>query len=167
MENMMIFTFGKFTINVDIEKNREFYRSAETLTKGCDCDGCRNYENAADSFPESVREFFGKLGIDPKKGTEIYVNCSEENGKKLFYGGFYHLCGTVLDGDNAWETQIIDSTTTISHINEDYQYEIAEGYFVVFSGGEALLENGFPEPVITMDIEFHIPWVLDTENTYL
>lgn len=163
----MILTFDKFTINVDIEKNREFYRSAETLTKGCDCDGCRNYEKAADSFPESVKEFFEKLGIDPKKPAEIYVNCSEDNGKKLFYGGFYHLCGIVIDGDNAWISQKVDSTTTISHINEDYQYKIAEGYFVIFSSGEALFENGFSKPIIIMDIEFHIPWVLDTENTYL
>lgn len=163
----MIFTFDKFTINVDIEKNREFYRSAETLTEGCNCDGCRNYEKAVKLFPESVKEFFEKLGVDPEKPAEVYVNCSEENGKKLFYGGFYHLCGIVVDGDNAWISQEVDSTTTISQINEDYKYKIADGYFVVFSGGEALLGNGFPEPIITMDIEFHVPWVLDKENTYL
>lgn len=164
----MIFTFGKFTINVDIEKNREFYHTAETPTEGCVCDGCRNFEKAVDSFPKSVKEFFENLGIVPEKPAEVYVNCSEENGKKLFYGGFYHLCGTVLDGDNAWKTQIIDSTTSISHIDQDYLYEIDAGFYVTFcTGGTTMLEDGFPEPVITMDIEFHIPWVLDTENTYL
>lgn len=163
----MIFTFDKFTIDVDVERTHKFYKSAELITDGCKCDGCQNYEKAVDLFPESVRELFGKLGIDPKKPTEAYVNCSEESGKRLFYGGFYHLCGIVVNGDNAWISQAVDSTTTISHINEDYLYKISEGYFVTFSGGEALLENGVSEPIIVMDIEFHIPWVLDKENTYL
>lgn len=161
----MVFTFGKFTIDVDVEKNRTLYQTAEALTMGCSCDGCANFEKAA--FPESVKAFFRELGVDPKKPAEAYVNCSEENGKKLFYGGFYHLCGTVLDGDNAWETQEVDGITAVSYINEDYLYEIADGYCVIFgNGGEALLEDGFSEPLITMDFEFHVPWVLDKENIY-
>lgn len=163
----MVFTFGKFTIDVDIEKNRAFYQTGEALTVGCNCDGCVNFEKATDSFPESVKAFFQGLGVDPKKPAEAYVNCSEENGKKLFYGGFYHLCGMILTGDNAWETQEVDGITTISYINEDYLYEIADGFNVLFSAaGEALLEDGFSAPVVTMDFEFHVPWVLDKENTY-
>lgn len=163
----MVFTFGKFTIDVDIEKNRAFYQTGEALTVGCNCDGCVNFEKAADSFPELVREFFQGLGVDPKKPAETFAYCSEENGKNLFYGGFYHLCGTVLTGDNAWIMREVDSTTSVLYVNEDYLYEIADGFNVLFStAGDALLEDGFPEPVITMDFEFHVPWVLDKENTY-
>lgn len=163
----MVFTFGKFTIDVDVEKNRTFYQTAEALTVGCGCKGCVNFEKAAESFPESVKAFFQGLGVDPRKPAEAYVNCSEENGKKLFYGGFYHLCGTVLKDNNAWISQEVDGITTVSYINEDYLYEIDDGYYVIFgNGGDALLEDGFPAPIITMDIEFHIPWVLDEENTY-
>ncbi|MDE7399143.1 MAG: hypothetical protein K2N06_06390 [Oscillospiraceae bacterium] len=163
----MVFTFGKFIVDIDIEKNRTFYQTAEALTVGCNCNGCANFEKAADLFPELVREFFRGLGVDPKKPAEVYVNCSEDGGKRLFYGGFYHLCGTVLDDKNAWISQEVDGITIVSCINEDYLYEIADGYCVIFGdGGDALLEDGFPEPVITMDIEFHVPWVLDEENTY-
>ena len=103
--------------------------------------------------------FFNELGNDIRKAVEIMVWCSENNGQALYYGGFYHICGELLSGENFWK----DS----GEINMSEVYSITEGYRVGFSRQTALLEENFPNPVIQMEIDFHnVPWVLENENSY-
>ena len=49
----MIFEFGPCRIDVDVERTRRWYETAPTLSRCCDCDGCVNYERAADRLRES------------------------------------------------------------------------------------------------------------------
>lgn len=54
----MIFQFGQFEIDVDVNRTREFYKKMENVSKGCNCTGCRNFEKAVDFLPGNVIVFF-------------------------------------------------------------------------------------------------------------
>ena len=161
----MLFEFGTYDIDVDVEKTRAFYDTARCISEGCSCEGCRNYMAAIDTFPREVKDFFDKLGVDLKCAAELMIPFSEDNGKTLnYWGGFYHICGELLNGYdyNAFEGE------GIRNIDKTRFYHITDGFSVGFSNYADLLEDGFPEPVIQIEIEFlHIPWVLDEENPYV
>ena len=98
----MIFQFGECKIDVDVEKTRQFYDRAKTVSEGCQCDGCLNFERAVDKLPQNIRDFFSALGVDMKKICECYVYCAKDENT-LYYGGFCHICGTLLSGKSAWK----------------------------------------------------------------
>ncbi len=163
----MIFTFGNNKLDIDVQKTREYYAQTNYDGEGCTCDGCRNFAKAIEIFPKAVHDFFEELGLDIRKEAEIMVYCSENEGKSLLYGGFYHLCGELLSDNDMWIP--LEGNTEISKgyaMNEEDMYVIADGYRVGFSKKCALLSKDFPRPVVQMEIEFLVPWVLETENTY-
>ena len=151
----MIFKFEPYEINVDIEKTRAFYENAELVSEQCTCDGCQNFAKAVDILPESVKGFFTSLGIDMRKAAECYVYNKNEDGS-LFYGGIYHLCGTILRGKST-EVTFSDGTCW-KEITLDFQ--------IAFGDNICLLEEDFPLPVIQLNITANIPWVLEKENPY-
>ena len=53
----MIFEFGPYRVDVDVERTRQWYKTEPTANQCCDCDGCINFERAADLFPERVKSF--------------------------------------------------------------------------------------------------------------
>ncbi len=159
----MIFEFGPFCVDIDVEKTKKFYETAAKLSERCWCDGCLNFERAAAILPQSVRNFFESLGIDMRKICECYVNCTNQDGT-VFYGGWCHICGTLLRGESAWKK--IDDRTRCW--NDEATYEIADHFQVSFQNDVALLETDFPSPVIQLDFDAkNIPWVLDKKNPYL
>ena len=104
----MLFEIGQFKLDVDVSKTKHFYDTADRVSKSCSCDGCLNFEKAVDFLSPAVRTLFAKLGVDMKKIRECYVNCTNKDGT-LLYGGFYHICGTILDGKGGW----VKKTTTM------------------------------------------------------
>lgn len=146
----MIFEFGPARIDVDVERTRRWYETAPAVSRCCSCDGCANYEKAAELFPESVASFFASLGADVKKPTEVYVNCANKDGT-LFYGGWYHLCGRVL----------AEADELFMAAGAPFG---SRGFQVGFGGGP--IARDFPRPAITLDLCADIPWVLEKENTY-
>lgn len=42
----MIFKFGQYKVDIDVEKTKNFYENAEPVSKSCSCDGCLNFEKA-------------------------------------------------------------------------------------------------------------------------
>ncbi len=152
----MIFELGNIKLDADVEKTRKFYEKLSGID--CSCDGCQNYLLAAESFPCEVKSFFEMLGIDPKKATEIITWSSEDEGKSLWYGGFYHLFAEMIQGLDCWH-------------NEDGKkgdsFKVCEGYSVAFTENIALPEEDLPQGALQMEIDFHsVPWKLDKENTY-
>lgn len=156
----MIFEFGQYRVDVDIEKTKRFYENAKLIHENCSCDGCQNFEKAAKVLPQPVRDFFTGLGVDIQKACECYVNAARDD-KTLFYGGFYHLCGKILAGENAWK-----DTGNGSRWNEKAAYFITPDFQVSFSTDIALLEEDFPPPAIQLEFLADIPWVLEKENPY-
>ena len=157
----MIFEFEKYTIDIDVEKTKEFYNRADKITDGCDCSGCRNYEKWATSTSIEIKHILKQLGVQMEKAAEVYVNCPNEDGS-VFYGGFYHLCGRILQGGQVWN----EISEKHKALNEMSFIELCDGYRVAFTEEIALLEKDFPTPVIQMEILANIPWVLSNQCDY-
>ena len=150
-------TFGNFIIEIDICRTKKFYNELSEID--CNCDGCRNYILATDDFPLEVSKFFKSFCIDPKKATEIITWSSENNGLSLHYGGFYHLCGFLIKGDDLWSNGIIDASE---------MYSINHNYSIGFTKQISLPEKNLTFPALQMEIDFHsVPWKLNKINKYL
>lgn len=67
----LIFQFGEYKINVDVEKTKQFYNRAKTVSEECQCDGCLNFERAVDELSQNIRDFFSALGVDMKKSANV------------------------------------------------------------------------------------------------
>ena len=162
----MIFKLGESIIDIDVEKTREFYRTANIITDGCTCDGCRNYVKATQYFPKNVQELFDEWGIDLNKAAEIWAICGFDNGKVLLYGGFYHVCGKLLTDTDVWCAKQNDKINTLKKREKSLMYEIEKNYSIGFTEDCDLLEENFPAPVIQLEIDFCVPWVLKEKNNY-
>lgn len=158
----MIFKFGQYKVDIDVEKIKNFYENAEPVSRSCSCDGGLNFEKAVGELPHSVHKFFGDIGVDMRKACECYVNHVNDDGT-LLYGGFYHLCGILAEGKSAWKN-INDKT---AYWDDDEAFAISPNFHVSFHRDIVLLEKGFPLPAIQLDFSADIPWVLKKRNTYI
>lgn len=160
----MRITLGEYILDINVEENKKFYKNGRFISEDCECDGCINYELAVAQVSSEVRKMFKRLGVDIKKPAEVYVNCSENN--ILLYGGFYHLCGTIIRGESPWKIVSETKASTVSHLNEDKMICFEKNFRIAFQEGCALLDENFPWPCIQMEIVVYLPWVLQKENAY-
>lgn len=160
----MRITLGKYILEIDREKTRNYYSRERNISEGCVCDGCQNYELATEHFEEEVSQLFETLGVDIKKPTEVYVNYSKNN--VLSYGGFYHICGEIMKGESPWVNASKTKDTMVNHLLDENMINISYNFKIAFQEECSLLSKSFPKPAIQMEIEAHIPWVLKKENTY-
>lgn len=156
----MVFEIGIYKLNIDVEQTAAFYKNAGGI--GCDCDGCRNYSQAVRSLPPPVQQFLVQFGVDPAKPAEVYVNYAPSKDT-AHYGGFYHICGTILEGTEPW----VQADTNHYILDDQYNIEFGENLSVFITERVDLLEDGFPRPAIQIEIAFALPWVLDEPNSYL
>ena len=87
----MIFQLGRYTIDVDVEKTKDFYASAVASNEICSCPCCQHFPNAIMSCSTIIVDFLNNLGIDPRKPGEVF-------GDKYNCSGWYHIVGTLLNG---------------------------------------------------------------------
>ncbi len=144
----MIFTFGNCKIDIDVEKTRAFY---ETYAYSCTCDACRNFVKYAGNCPDTLRDWFAALGLDVAKPGEVYGLGEPENGR-LPYGGWWHLCGTVLATDYRTE----ETGEGYNAILYD-AYPVTEEWGVTFHDQCHGVPAGFPEPRIQMEVTASVP----------
>ncbi len=144
----MIFEFGKYIIDVDIEKTREFYRS---YTYGCTCGGCKNFKEFAEICSDELKNWFNMLGLEVGKPSEVFVN-NEEDDNKLFYGGWWHLCGKVIKTDRHTEALENGYNAIVSE-----GYAVTEDFEVSFHDECHCVPKDFPLPRIQMEISAKIP----------
>ena len=156
----MIFTFDNYVVDIDVEKTRQTYKELPLITQGCACDGCQNFEKAVDILPKTVRTFFDTLGVDLKKIVECYVNCKNEDGT-LLYGGFCHVCGTLLQGKSAW----VSLSETHSYYHTDLTYPVDNHFHLSFQEECLMVEEQFEAPILQIEFVANIPWVLDKETS--
>ena len=153
-ENMTQKQIAGWIIEIDKDTTELAYAKLP-LDIGCTCHTCRNYIAAISAFPNEVLEFFEEFGIDPAKPSEVYENKFENN--KVLYGGFYHIVGDYISGDDIWQPVAKkhkhQKTTEFCKITDDFQ--------IGFTHGVVLVPDKFPRPVLQMEISFNIPWVLD------
>ena len=155
----MIFRFSNFVIDVDVERTRAFYSRDGRWQ--CDCQDCRNYDKAILTAPATVLDFLRSMGIDPRKPAEIYsVKGELEEDGTLWYNGWLHVCGVLVECPKT-------TCKTIGK-NNFYAYETNVEYFpdpdypfsILPVKNLALVPNGFPDPVLQLEIDARLPWVL-------
>ena len=155
----MIFESGVYQLDIDVERTRHFYANEDF--EFCTCAGCRNFSRAYHLFPEAVQQFFGKFGIDIGKPAEITAYNSSD-GNLTYYDGFYHICGTILAGKDPW----LQVGERAYQLDEQYALKVTNDFSVFFTEKCALVDKEFPTPVIQMEIQCNIPWVLEESNPY-
>ena len=149
----MIFSFGGYKIDVDVAATRAFYQSeyARTLGQSCGCDICKNYDDAILKAGEKVLSFLKELGIDPQKPGEVFgldVDGKPEKNGTYFYGGWYHLVGTLLE----------DKSEGICYDPDpDFDFSLWVTDDPMKMG---FIKEGFPEPILEFSIITHLPWLL-------
>lgn len=79
----------------------------------------------------------------------------DENGK-VYYNGFYHVCGTRLQGEDCW----VETAENLKHLNEDGMYVLDPSFKVSFEESVLMLHEEFPTPVLQIEIDAHLSWVL-------
>ncbi len=156
----MIFEFGQYKVDIDVEKTKQFYGGAQSVSSQCSCDNCHNFEKAVDGFSPTVKEVFFNIGVDMKKVCECYVMDDNYDTATSLYGGFYHVCGTLVEGESVWK-KTGDNT---AHLNDEKMFSVEPGFKISFWEEINLLEDDFPLPVIELEFMAEIPWVLEKEN---
>lgn len=159
----MIFTFGQYKVDIDIERTKAFYDAALPVSEYCSCAGCRNFVKAVDTLPREITSVFEMLGADMRKTVEAaaYDAPSEDT---VLYGGFCHLCGVLLEGKSAWvPTKGFENGF---HQDETLTCQITENFQISFENDCHLIEKDFPEPILQMEFLLYAPWVLPEKNPY-
>lgn len=153
----MVFDFGDFRMDVDVERTKEFYNIlGKTVLEDCGCVNCRNYYEAILKTSDKVKCFFTSLGIDPQKSPEATWWYTDENGV-AHYSLTFHIVGTII---NAVDIYRPVEDNAFQQILENF-YEIDKDFKVGFTPEIVLLEQNFPKPCIQLEIDAHLPWVLD------
>ena len=150
---------GIYELEFDADRTRQFYQQNNHIS--CDCDGCQNFAAAISQLPEHVREFLDTFGIDPAKPAEISTIYAPSDDT-VFYDGFYHICGTILEGTAPY----IQVGEKQFQLDTQYLIELDAENSVFFSNDVHLLDDNFPKPVFQMNIFFTLPWVLPKANSY-
>lgn len=151
----MVFQFGQYKVDVDPEKTRKFYETQESFFDGCGCDGCRNLEKALALIPQTVKEFFAKLGIDPEKLFDCFA-AGQKTEKTVLYQGICFAYGAVLEGKSAWE-----KAGENRHIwNGETAYPLTEDFRVSFENS-SVRDKDVSEPAVKVEFTAIVPWLLD------
>ena len=148
-----------YQLEIDAERTAKFYREAGFNT--CDCDECRNFALAVAHLPEHVVTFLRQFGIDPAKPAEM-SGLYAPSDDTIFYNGFYHICGTIVKGTNAY----IQVGEKSFELDPQYTIELDRENIVYFTPDIHLLEDDFPTPAFQMECCFILPWLLSKPNPY-
>ncbi|MBQ8431516.1 MAG: hypothetical protein IJX28_01395 [Clostridia bacterium] len=153
----MVFQFGSFCVDVDVERTREFYHNlGKTVLEDCGCSNCRNYYASISRASDKVKAFFDSLGIDPQKSPEATWWDTDDNGV-AYYSLCFHIVGTLVKSVDIYRPI---GNNGFEQILENY-HEIDKGFKVGFTSNTVLLEKDFPQPCIQLEIDAHLPWILD------
>ncbi len=146
------FAFGDYVVDVDVEKTREIYASLMPVSTRCKCDYCANYEKVVSRLPVQVLDFFDNLGVDLERITESVVYNRNRDGS-VHYGGWLHVCGKVVKGKADGEHMVT--------LRQGEAYGVTEDFRVWFGEESMMVEKEFDAPVMQIDFETDLPWVLD------
>ena len=140
---------SQWVIDVDVEATRAFYADAPELPVPCDCAGCRNFHRAIGRMPLGAAAMLCAMGADPVNPAEQWVYGPQDGGRTLLYGAFWHLRGRIVSGPRG---------QACSGEADGVRYSIGTQC--------ALVPDGFPTPVLQLEMTMTLPWVLEEENSY-
>ena len=155
----MIFRFANFVIDVDVDRTREFYGREGHFV--CTCQNCRNYDKAILTAPATVLDFLESIGIDPRKPAEVYgVKGELEEDGTLWYNGWYHICGTIVECPKTICKTVGNHDFYSYETNAEYAPDADYPFSVLPEKNLDLVSKDFPTPVLQLEIDARLPWVL-------
>ena len=155
----MIFRFANFVLDVDVDRTREFYSRDGRWQ--CDCQNCRNYDKAILTAPATVLDFLRSMGIDPRKPAEIYsVKGELEEDGTLWYNGWLHVCGVLVECPKTTCTTMGKDNFYAYETNVEYFPDPDYSFSILPVKNLALVSKDFPTPVLQLEIDARLPWVL-------
>ncbi len=98
---------GPWRCEVDVEATSAAYRSTRRGSPAdCLCDGCASFaRRVEEAYPPAFRGWLEEAGADALRAAEIH-ECASGPGGAVFYSGWFHLAGTVVEGpageDGGW-----------------------------------------------------------------
>lgn len=135
----------KWMLEINLDKTRDlFCKNIET----CHCLYCENYIEASKFFEPAVMEVFHALGINASKPSHLSEFGEIENGLYLYMGS-YHLVGKLIEGEYCTDSKWKDNNTAR-----------VENFTFGFNQELTFVHDDFPKPVLQLDFEARIPWVL-------
>lgn len=161
----MLFTFGKYRLDIDVESTRAFYESdsAVVTSQSCRCDGCQNYDKAILTAPAAVTDFLRALGIDPQKPGEVFGVIGEvESDTRYWYNGWYHAVGTLLECPALGDTPQAAVFDDENCYRPDPAFDF-EVWFIDDRNHMGWIETDFPEPILELSISTRLPWLIDRQ----
>ena len=137
---------GQWNVAIDIAKTSEQYKKRWDL---CDCTYCMNFYEAIKTIPANAYKLFTQLGINPS--VINHLSHFEENEEKLHhYIGCYPLVGSFSRLDKkSRQTEDEESFTVNKQLS------------IWFTNDLEFVPGFFPRPVIQLEFEIYLPWVLD------
>ena len=155
----MVFHLADAIIDVDVERTRVFYGRTDvpTTSRGCTCEGCQNFDKAILTVPDTVTAFLHSLGIDPQKPVEAFdVMGEREADGTIWYNGWYHVCGTVIKWPSFEQTENRISI----HPEDCYRPDPSFRFEIIAVPMTDLAHKQMPTPIIQLDFDTHLPYVL-------
>src|SRR4051812_200843 len=149
----MISSVGRWLIEHNPDLTRRCYAQLPIGT-GCTCNQCRNFDAAAGRiFPPEFIVLADALGIDPTKPAELCHWVREPSGLYLT-GGWQHLVGSIRSG--------ADVIHRVNGVGTYRFEELVPGLEFGFSANLALVPKVFEGlPVVQLEFQTRVPWVLD------
>lgn len=163
----MVFRFGNIVVDIDTEKTAAFYRSSSILAIDHSLEGYQNFISGAERLDSEILEFFQKLGIDILKPVEMKAWNFEDDGRSVYYNGWYHICGEMISDSDCWSFETDRKDEIFQTINESNLFSITDNVSVGFTNSICLKIFDFPEPIIQMELFIHhFPWVLESTDLF-
>jgi len=126
----------------------------------CSCGDCRNFAAALEhAFPPTTRAVLDQLGIDYRKPAEVYTTGRVDSGLHQ-YGGWFHFVGHIESGADAWRRVDKEGKSFTGELEP-----LADKFRIGFTSRVSLLPEQFHgQPVVQLEFETEIPWVLSESS---
>ena len=156
----MIFDFGMYVIDIDVEKTAAYHQKDSRIT--CDCLGCRNFDGAVRKLPLEILGFFEKLGVDPAKPEVLSIDYAPSK-ETMAYSGFYYLCGTVMKGEDPWK----QVGAGAFQLDEKCLLPMGQDFAVYFAAPRhGIVDPDFPKPILELQFICTLPWTMEQLHHY-
>lgn len=137
-----------WTLDVDVDKTLHFNQNKLEV---CGCLYCKNFAAVIGQKHLLLRETLLEIGIDAR--TPNHVSYFEREEDRQYWAlGNYHISGAMVHGEWSTMADWKDSNTTV-----------VDGMKIGLSKEMELLPRNFPKPVIQVNFEWLMPWVLDED----
>lgn len=134
-------------LEVDVERTLDFNQNKLEV---CDCLYCQNFSAVIQQKHPLLQKGLLELGIEAATPNHVSYFDREDGGYLAV--GNYHFSGKLLEGE--W------STMEDWHAGNTAE---VDGMQIGLSTEMELLPEDFPEPVIQLNFELVMPWVLEEE----